>query len=239
MARAIETWAPVKFKKPITFQPLPPPPAQYEIAHPERVSRFLPVDGGVTINSMHQEQGLHKHLLRHDAESIIWVFLYWAFLSQPAALPGPKMSQGLWGIINGLPSERDMFLTGLSYRETDQLHDSLTPLAPLTMNLVDHVIFDHRWITDPAHQVMTRVDYVHEALQRVILAFIILHEHADFMKMPLSMVHRIPIEMTRLLSKATKRTRDGTESAVNPDDLDGVDYFESEALNAKKIKLEE
>ena len=62
-----------------------------------------------------------RHKLKHDAESVFWLILYWAMVVQPKKCPREKISMASWSNLNRDYIEREAFVT-FGLHSTSQIH---------------------------------------------------------------------------------------------------------------------
>ena len=161
---------------------IPNSPDIYAKAHPDRVEKFpsstkrFIFDPDEIDNESHGE---FRHELKHDAESVFWLLLYWAMVVQPeGSLPKEKIDAGSWGGLNGDHVSRQGLLRSID-RNSHITHSFYKPLRPLIEDLAAILVNDSHWL--PASDLRKDPFYITEAFQRLILNFIINNRGREFM----------------------------------------------------------
>ena len=156
IAQAVEQGGPV----PPVFGAIPKTPnspGPYAKACPDRVKKFL-----FTVRQIIDPEAVDnkscdgwRHELKHDAESIFWLILYWAMVMQPKKCPGEKISTASWSNLNGDYIEREALITIIRHLpESDSrglTHLFCNPLLPLIKDLAAIILIDSHWFpqSDP------------------------------------------------------------------------------------------
>jgi hypothetical protein len=172
----------------------------YEECVRKRLDKFSP--NKLLIYHIKEDKDIRKeysHRLSYDAESILWLLLWWAIQIQPKdgdhrdRIPG-----GLWVALTADGDDhRDFFLSG---KMKDVCHPDYRGLDQLLISLFEQLKGYQEYVTlppkeyrvlSPEHDV-TRMEeeYLHEALQRTILAFIVQNHKEGFMKAQISPTRR-------------------------------------------------
>ena len=198
MARAVERSGPVP---PVLagVPGIPINPDSYAKAHPDRVEKFQNFPKEKTIIDpckLNQSQdGRWRHELEHDVESVFWLLLYWAMVTQPEKCPKEKIDVCLWIPLNDDHESRQRLLDALYNGLASNLtHSFYKPLQPLIKDLAAILVIDSHWL--PALDPRKDPYYITEAFQRLILKFIIDNRGKEFMdhrfEKTLRKVERIP-----------------------------------------------
>ena len=203
MARSVVGGHPLATCRFLDLRGLPclsgPAHAIYSKHLPERLERFpQPVDDQaancVAISGEIDRDSLCSlpwtHELRHDAESSFWLLVWWAIHLRPkssesseSSEPSPPSEIESF-IFNSLTSvnletkrdRRGAFLDGLA-NEVPWLDLAYRELEPLFIQMACHLRGDLYW----ANGQMKNPEYLHEALQRIILNFLMKNQTNGFM----------------------------------------------------------
>jgi hypothetical protein len=173
-----------------TFVPkVPKAPECYANAHSKRVEDF-PEEEEKHINPrelMNQSQvDGWRHELDHDVESVFWLLLYWAMVTQPEGHPGGFIDAHWWTGLLGNFNDRDTLIGRLSSENPRDPPESLThlgykPLVPLIRSLAAILVLDRHWLPKSDSDCRTHPGYLCEAFQRLILQFILSNRNENFM----------------------------------------------------------
>jgi hypothetical protein len=186
----------------------------------------------------------YLHRLSYDAESILWLLLYWAIQIQPDRVErknpilGTLWANLTWDDPDNEDSDVDPRMSLVPLPPSAKLcHPGYEPLDSLLVSLFAE-LFGYQEYTEPEpkkeiklspreeHTTRMKVDYLHEALQRTILAFIVQHREDPFMELKISPKHRRkpdggivqPTNPTRTATKVTRteqEKRDGGTATVD------------------------
>jgi hypothetical protein len=168
---------------------VPKGPECYANAHPTRIEKFLEENEEVVnprdLKIQPQDDGW-RHELDHDVESVFWLLLYWAMVTQPEGRqseghPEVYIHPGSWANLLGNFEDRAGLVLVLSpsFLSKNLTHPVYEPLLPLIRGLADILVVDRHWL--PETSVRKHPEYICEAFQRSILDFIVLNRHDDFM----------------------------------------------------------
>src|SRR5258706_3732424 len=130
------------------------------------------------------------HELRHDGESMFWLLAWWAIHLRPkpsksskSSKPSPpsKIQSAIYGNLNDVNLETKIdnqgaFLDTLA-NEVPWLDPAYRELEPLFLQMACHLKGDLYWANDQ----MKNADFLHEALQRIILNFLMKNQRNSFM----------------------------------------------------------
>jgi hypothetical protein len=175
----------------------------------------------------------YSHRPSYDAESILWLLLWWAIQIQPDnGKSQDRIPGSIWVDLTGGKGELDhrgFFLSPEMpnichpfYRELDQLLKSLFKQLSGYQEFVTLRANEYA-MHSPKDQDDTRMDeeYLHEALQRTILAFIVENKKRRFMKAQISPTRRLKEEgagvsqSSKSVGMSMKRTRNVMEQEGN------------------------
>ena len=213
MARSVVAGRPLATSPFFTLFSLPclsgPAHAIYSKLLPERLERFpQPVAdqaaNGISIPGKIDKESLcllpWTHELRHDAESCFWLLVWWAIHLRPkSSKPSPpsEIESDIFRDLTTVNPEakkdrRGHFLDALANQEP-WLDPAYRELEPLFLQMARHLMGDLYW----ADGQMKSPDFLHEALQRIILNFLMKNQTNDFMDLekdpnPREIEHQIP-----------------------------------------------
>jgi hypothetical protein len=127
------------------------------------------------------------HKLRYDAESIFWLLQWWAMFAYPEGATPETIPEIIWNMFTGGDDINDPRLVLFSNLSPQFLHSAYGSLAPLLEDMSDQLGGDH----DASDDALKKKDeYIHEALQRLILEFLFKNYDADFMTLKKSTRYR-------------------------------------------------
>ncbi|KAF9533042.1 hypothetical protein CPB83DRAFT_880209 [Crepidotus variabilis] len=175
MSRAVQQSGPLRWKKNLTLEGMPSPPPAYEHTFSHRVTKF-PKSEDVCLRQNTQNGTLSwQHALRHDAESIYLLLVYWALHIKSEGAPPDTFLPTLWGALISNDISQRQFLFDI---QPQHLHPEFKPLSSLFSLLGPQLESDCHWATD---EIMRDDEFIHEALQRHIAAFMIENRYSKFM----------------------------------------------------------
>ncbi|KJA13912.1 hypothetical protein HYPSUDRAFT_49536 [Hypholoma sublateritium FD-334 SS-4] len=183
---------------------------RYRGIFPDRVKRFpckIPTHiPGIVKNPSNT---IAYHALRHDAESVYWVLVRWAVCAAPAGKASPPVSQHMrFRLTEDYSDYRP------SYIEEGELDPSYDALRNLLNNMASYLDHDLHWATEAP---FNHPEFLHEALQRLILNFLADNKDEDFMLLPTS---GKPRELQEPLRYA-EPVRSGQEHLLDPSSAGG------------------
>lgn len=192
MARAAEAGEPIHPGRCGAIMPgmpevVPHALPQYNTVWPERMKKF-PAHPKSFILDWTQESAECKwfHELRHDAESIFWLLLWWAVHVRPdndkVATP---IRPTFWEILTTPVTPGYDTREGLMVMITNShgwLDPTYRPLEELLGSMAYSIRADLHWVTDTDPEELNEPEYVHESLQRHILNFLVENKTKPFMK---------------------------------------------------------
>jgi hypothetical protein len=184
ISRAVERGNTVPLPPVVIVPEVPKVPECYANAHSSRIDKFTGEIEELLLvrqNKNQSQDDMWRHELDHDVESVFWVLLYWAMVTQPEGSRGEDIDLSSWTLLLGNFKEREVFISGLSSGGlTDNLTHSLyAPLWPLIRDLAAILVVDRHWL--PESDVRKCPEYICEAFQRLILQFILSYRDEDFM----------------------------------------------------------
>ncbi|KJA13571.1 hypothetical protein HYPSUDRAFT_209409 [Hypholoma sublateritium FD-334 SS-4] len=150
--------------------------AAYNAAHPDRAARFRCKTGSYSMNAARSRIPAY-HTLRHDAESVFWLFVWWLANAVPPGAQATAINPAVLSALTAGKGADDVreealnFPLGLmAYGELDRLVASLwTAVRP-----------ELQWATEVPY---TDPEFLHEAMQRQILNFLVENKTATFMNL--------------------------------------------------------
>ena len=163
-----------------------------------------------------------SHGLRHDAESSFWLLTWWAVHSRDPATKDPdasKIGTDLWKQLTSVDprekkDERPFFLQKLTSPEgLNWLDPAYKNLQPLFRQMAIQIHQDNYWAkrATGCPQYMADPEFHHEALQRLILNFLMEHGNDGFMALQKHVKHRkidsSPHQSSDISSTGTIRLR--------------------------------
>jgi hypothetical protein len=159
--------------------------------------------------------GAYSHRLSYDAESILWLLLYWAIQIQPEE--GKKENQipgDLWVALTSGDDQRDprhLFVDSYSKIPT-VCHPDYQPLDRLLAALFGQLsgYQELMALPPPPKDDRTKDEYLHEAFQRTILDFIGENIEKPFMLKQISPIRRHREKEVGVAQSVTMGTGTGT-----------------------------
>ncbi|KAF9453903.1 hypothetical protein P691DRAFT_790331 [Macrolepiota fuliginosa MF-IS2] len=183
MARAVQAGCPLPLPStPGFFTALPEVnneiQERYDICYPQRRRLFNGPFKYISTEIVPHGPFLPwRHELRHDGESSTWSLFWWAI----QACPDNGDEENPIPLEFWLSLVPDTTRSGngrLEISREEVLHPGYAILSELFEHMASTIFFDHHWALD---ENMREPEYVHEALQRLILNFIIKHNDDAFM----------------------------------------------------------
>jgi len=161
---------------------VPPSPHIYSLHHPDRVKNF-PSKGRILVEEASPDSinRQWRHELDHDAESILWLLLYWVVLAQPVQSPKELIGMPTWTLLMGQVESRITMLETLALGRslTGLTHSVYQALLPLLSKLAAIFIIDRHWLDNS--ETRNHPEYAPEAFQRLVLQFILDTRDEEFM----------------------------------------------------------
>ena len=158
---------------------------KYGAALPDRVKRFAcQISGHQPGIVRNPTKVIARHALRHDTESVYWVLVWWAICAAPEGRASSPVRPTLWNILTS--SDCDDRPTMIKDSDLDPSYNALKSLLN---NLASYLEHDLHWATEAP---FNDPEFLHEALQRRILNFLIENEDEDFLLLPTSGKPREP-----------------------------------------------
>lgn len=195
ISRAVLAGAPIPLDRPVIFSNMPVPHPSYVKSFPGRVVKF-PASTELVIVSPPEvcELPPFQHLLRHDAESIYILLLYWSIHIRPEndQHPEARIPNSFWGPLHSdRPDGKVAVFHSVKkdpfHPQYSGLHELLGPMGAL----LEH---DYYWAPEGP---MKDPEYVHEALQRLLFNFMVEHDRSSFMDLAVAAhqrrVERLPM----------------------------------------------
>jgi len=209
------------------LQSFPQPPENQDLA-----SLMVPRDVDMSVDGL---RGLPwTHELRHDAESVFWLLVWWAIhLRSPRDNPnshGPsQIRRDTYELLVGVgpamgKDNRVYFMAELAEGQS-WLDPEYQELEPLFQQMARQLDGDLYWAKYGDPKEMNDSEYLHEALQRIIFNFLMEHRTKPFMELDKHSLHRevepqyrlhAELQVTPFTGKRTHSTMAGeSESEVS------------------------
>ncbi|KJA14539.1 hypothetical protein HYPSUDRAFT_431489 [Hypholoma sublateritium FD-334 SS-4] len=150
---------------------------RYRGVLPDRVQRFAcetPTHSPGLIET--PSNTIARHALRHDAESVYWVLVWWAVCVAPAGKDSTPVPTLLWDILTG--SNHDFRPPQIG---DGQLDPSYGAVRELLNSLASYLDPDHHWANAAPFD---HPEFLHEVFQRLILNFLVDNKDEVFMLLP-------------------------------------------------------
>lgn len=158
--------------------------ALYQTVHAERLANFPPNTDKHHIAPQPAGRRQFAHQLRHDAESIFWLLVWWMMLAR-----GPTGTSESSGRIHAGPWN-NFIRQDAQARNPDIEENMLDPAYaesyPLLQALGKTLQYDLHWAKQSTYQ---KDDFLHESMQRILLNFIVQHRDSHFMNLK---KHKLP-----------------------------------------------
>ena len=178
----------------------------YGDVFPDRLSRFQcspgsPDDHIVKVGG-HPDSSSWRHELRHDAESVFWLLVWWVVnAAAPTDGSTSKVPIGIWASL--VDTKTDIRPWKIA---SDCLDPAYAPLSELLHQLGRALKFDLHWATDTPY---THPEFLHEVFQRHILNFIFENQDKDFMNLAKGDASRKPAHVTGYWDSFSVDSTDG------------------------------
>ena len=135
------------------------------------------------------------HELRHDAESVFWLLVWWAIHLRPTSSPSSMIDSKLFGALTNVNLAkgydfRTMFLQTLD-EGLPWLDPSYMELEPLFKQMATQLTGDLHWAGSVQ---MKDPEFLHEALQRIIFNFLLMNKAKSFMILVKDLNHDREVE---------------------------------------------
>jgi len=132
-----------------------------------------------------------RHELRHDAESGVWAFFFWLLLAAPHGKDSGCISTTAWSCTTsdemGIDRQRLFAMLENKHLQNDFAHPKYRPLLQLLTSMTDLIQTDYHWVAEKEYK---HPEYLHDALQRVILNFLFENKEESFMDLRKSPAYR-------------------------------------------------
>jgi hypothetical protein len=215
---------------------------RYKHCVPKRIDDF-PTDNlsisNITYILDEEQQIKHSHMLSYDAESILWLLLYWAIQVRPKRGSRDEVPNHIWVNLTGGNETRDPrtnFVNTLAVFD-NLCHPDYQPLDDLLKTLFEHLAGYQEYVLRPEGAKvamalpatpfdMTAVpnlsetedprmkpEYLHEVFQRIIFDFIVKNRQEVFMEKKISRSPR-KAERKAGMAQPPRRTVRGTETVT-------------------------
>ena len=223
IARAVELGEAASLPEGVALVPaIPDSPHEYSLKHSARTNKFssskkLLLDPEIV--SGHDQQWRHE--LDHDAESVFWLLLYWAIAVQPIpprkGIPIEAIDSAVWVGMTGNVVKRNALVRSLAQGSFPVVtHSYFKAMMPLIKSLAAVLVVDRHWLEQSDSR--NQLEYLNEAFQRLILAFVLDNRGKQFMDQPvdsnLRAVELVP--QSEKHSTTTLQARHAEESKKRP-----------------------
>jgi hypothetical protein len=198
---------------------------EYSLKHPVRTAKFS--SGEELVIRRPAGENNHslqwRHELEHDAESVFWLLLYWAMVVKPKRLsdqdiwPNEDIKSAAWTEITGDAEERNALVSSLAHGFLSHVtHSFFKPLRPLIENLAAFLVVDRHWLEQSDKR--NQPEYLNEAFQRLVLAFILENRGKKFMDHPVDSALRSVelVPQSERHSTTTLQARNAEENKKRP-----------------------
>ncbi|KAF8968120.1 hypothetical protein BDZ97DRAFT_1801002 [Flammula alnicola] len=187
ISRAVLAGGPLRpYTRHFGFPPIPALlPAAKSRYSPDRLKEFEGPDEPIAVYSKPpQKEIFWRHELRHDAESVLWLLIYWAIQRAPATSDETsEIPADVWAMLTTAVTGSDSRGALLIDLPDNALHTQFAPLLSLLKEVGEHIIFDPYWVDNKN---LNHPEYIHEVFQRLIFNFVIENDNEAFMDVPLA-----------------------------------------------------
>ncbi len=225
IARAVELTKTVSLPEDIAVVPaIPDSPDEYSLKHPVRIDKFKSAKKLILDpEDVSDVNDQWRHELEHDAESVFWLLLYWAMVVQPKPLskkdfwPKEAIDAAAWAEITGDAEKRNALIRALAQGSLSRItHSFFNPLQSLIKKLSAILVVDRHWLEQSDKR--NDPEYLNEAFQRLILAFILDNCCKYFIDHPVDSNLRAvePVPQSEKHSTTTLQARNAEENKKRP-----------------------
>jgi hypothetical protein len=174
---------------------VPNSPEPYTLNHPDRIKKFPSGSRKIIEEASADSHGRQwRHELGHDAESVFWLFFYWALGVQPTKSKDEPVDLATWANLTGTAKHRTSLIRSLAVEVLPgTTHSFYRPLWPLITDFASILVVDRHWLEDS--NIRNEPEYINEAFQRLILRFILDHRDEEFMTGKVIERHFRPVEV--------------------------------------------
>ena len=193
----------------------------YERCYPDRFKLFGNRIETPTTVADETVLPVFAHELRHDAESSFWVFFWWIVLAAPQGKESVCINHIVWSLISSDDSpgnHRYMLFTMLDCEDEKFQHDFIHPayhqLLSLIISMAALIRKDYYWVKEEKYR---HPEYLRDALQRLILNFVLENKDAPFMdlqKLPEPRQVKNVFAPSQLLGHPPLEARRGRQTAL-------------------------
>jgi len=183
----------------------------YQREYPDRFKLFGNENKSPTILSHEEIPPVFRHELRYDGESAVLIFFWWIVFAAPQGKDLIYIDEILWRSLSSQgwtrrPRHELTILLQDNDPEGGLVHPEYRQLLPLVESMLNLIQSDYHWVKEEMYK---HPEYLHDALQRVILNFVLENKEAPFMDLQKSPEYR-PVEIINKpapLSAATTERR--------------------------------
>ena len=175
---------PVKILAPGMPDLVPEALQRYHEIRPERLKQFPPDDNDYRFKATPEASlRLWYHVLRHDIESLFWVFFVWAVELRPDNnLEVTEISRALWSLLVSTAERGEIILMATNPQGKKWLDPAYAPLEDLLRELASHLINDLHWVSADHPPQMGHPSYLREVFQRCIFNFLVKNKEQPFLR---------------------------------------------------------
>jgi len=185
MARAVHKGCPLSKPESFPASPVLQPDAAfvYKRCYPDRFKLFGNKEKWPTKVADQAVLPMFRHELRHDAESSVFLFFWWVMFAAPQGKESVDIGFIIWSYFSleeQIWFNRQKLLSALQYDafRDDIVHPEYDRLFPLVKSMAKLIREDYHWVKEEKYK---HPEYLHDALQRVILNFLLENKDASFM----------------------------------------------------------
>ena len=185
MARAVHKGSPLPTPESFPASPVLRHDAAsvYKRCYPERFKLFGNREKWPTKVADQATLPMFRHELRHDAESSVLLFFWWIMLAAPQGKKSVGIGRIIWSCFSleeQIWLNRQKLLSALQYNEFQDeiVHPEYDQLFPLVKSMAKLIQEDYHWVKEEKYK---HPEYLHDALQRVILNFVFENKDDPFM----------------------------------------------------------
>jgi len=164
----------------------------YQRKYPDRFKLFGNEEKRPTRLSRKETQPMFRHELRHDGESTVLIFFWWIVFAAPQGKGLVYIDQMLWRSLSSQGwTRRTRYELTILLKDDDLeggfVHPEYRQFLPLVKSMLNLIQSDYHWVKEEKYK---HPEYLHDALQRVILNYVLENKEASFMDLQKSPEYR-------------------------------------------------
>jgi len=164
----------------------------YQRNYPDRFKLFGNEERRPTRLNHIEIPPVFRHELRHDGESTVLIFFWWIVLAAPQGKDSIYIDEILWRSLSSQGWTRRTFSEFTILLEDNDpegglVHPEYRQLLPLIQSMLDLIQRDYHWVKEEKYK---HPEYLHDALQRVVLNFVLENKEVSFMDLQKSPEYR-------------------------------------------------